>query len=76
MIILLLCKKEIYECFHDENYLFILGTSERRGLFEMQTSWFSNLLRHAINYYYQSKELNEIQGIKQINSRFNIGRMI
>lgn len=27
----------------------------RLGLFEMQMSWISNLLRHAINYYYQSK---------------------
>lgn len=53
-----------YECFHDENYLFILWTSVRLGLFEMQMSWFSDLLKHAINYYYQSKELNEILDIK------------
>lgn len=53
-----------------------LCTSVRRGLLEMQTSWFSDLLRHAINYYYQPKELNEILGIKQINSRFNMGCMI
>ena len=69
-------QKEIYECVYDENYLFILSASVRLGLSEMQMSWLSNLLRHAINYYYQSKELNEILGIKQINSRFNIGCMI
>lgn len=48
----------------------------RLGLCEMQTGWSSNLLRHALNYYYQSKKLDEILGIKEIKSRFNIGCMI
>lgn len=33
-------QKEIYEYFHDENYLFILCICVRLGLFEVQVSCF------------------------------------